>query len=585
MKYKISHIIIFSALLLISCGKYSESQKLHNFFAKEWEYGLVEYPEFATGLGDYRFNDRLTDMSLKAIKNRYQHTHNSFGELKTIRRERLNTAGQLNYDLYYHKLEKNIYAQQFQQYLIPIDQMGGIQINAPNMVDEMPFENKSDFDNYIIRLELLPNKINQIIKLMKVGVSTGVLPSKVVLSSVPNQIKAQYDIDVVNSPFFAPFKVNPGIEGKIWDEIIHTGSQLIEYGIFPAFEELHRYFLVDYLPNTRGDIAASSLPNGNVYYQYLIEHHTTTELTAVEIHQLGLKEVNRIHKEMQKVIDKLSFNGTFSEFLTFLRTDKRFYYSTAEELINGYRTICKKADPELAALFGTLPRVPYGVKPIPDYQAPAAPTAYYYSGTDDGSRPGYFWANTYKLHTRPKYEMAVLALHEAMPGHHLQIALAHELDGLPEFRKKSGYTAFVEGWALYAESLGETMGMYTDPYDKFGQLTYEMWRACRLVVDTGIHMLGWTRQDAIDFMFKHTAKTLNDIQVEVDRYIAWPGQALAYKIGELKIQELRSQAEEQLGKQFDIREFHDKILENGAIPLELLTENINNYIQQKLSID
>jgi prolyl oligopeptidase len=285
---------------------------------------------------------------------------------------------------------------------------------------------------------------------------------------------------------------------------------------------------------------------------------------------------------MEEIISGLEFDGSFSEFLTFLRTDPQFYHKDAESLLDGYRVLCKKVDAELPKLFMTLPRTPYGVKPIPEYQAPSAPTAYYHGPSADGKRAGFFWANTYQLDTRPKYEMAVLALHEAVPGHHLQIALANELVNVPEFRKHSGYTAYIEGWALYAESLGEEMEMYEDPYDKFGQLTYEMWRACRLVIDTGIHAYGWTRQQAIDYLLINSAKTQHDAEVEIDRYIIWPGQALAYKIGELKIKELKEMAEEKLGDKFDIREFHHIILKDGAMPLNMLENKINSFIQNKL---
>ncbi|MED5260077.1 MAG: DUF885 domain-containing protein, partial [Verrucomicrobiota bacterium] len=290
-------------------------------------------------------------------------------------------------------------------------------------------------------------------------------------------------------------------------------------------------------------------------------------------------EVQRIKDEMKEVIKRADFEGSFDEFLTFLKTDSRFYFKTEDELLDAYRVICKKADAQLPRFFGRLPRLTYGVKAIPEYQAPASPTAYYYSGSQKAGRPGYFMANTHKLETRPKYEMEALSIHEAVPGHHLQISLAQELEDIPMFRRHGGYTAFIEGWGLYSEKLAEEMGFYDDPYSKFGQLTYEMWRACRLVVDTGMHAFGWTREQAIEYMSKNTAKTGNDIQVEIDRYIAWPGQALAYKIGELKILELRNRAEKELGARFNIRDFHDVVLGDGAVPLDVLERHINQYIK------
>ena len=302
-------------------------------------------------------------------------------------------------------------------------------------------------------------------------------------------------------------------------------------------------------------------------------------MTAQEIHDIGVKEVARIRSEMMVVIAQSGFDGSFEEFLTFLRTSPEFYYGSEEELLDAYRAICKKADAQLPKFFGRLPRLPYGVKAIPDYQAPASPTAYYYPGSQRAGRSGYFMANTYQLDTRPKYEMEALSIHEAVPGHHLQISLAQELEDIPMFRRHGGYTSFVEGWGLYSEKLAEEMGFYEDPYSKFGQLTYEMWRACRLVVDTGMHAFGWTRDEAINYMSKNTAKTGNDIKVEIDRYIAWPGQALAYKIGELRIRDLRKRAEQAMGENFNIRDFHDVVLGDGAVPLDILERHVEQYIQ------
>jgi uncharacterized protein (DUF885 family) len=343
-------------------------------------------------------------------------------------------------------------------------------------------------------------------------------------------------------------------------------------------KKLAAFVKSDYLPACPEDIAAIALPDGQAYYAFSARLQTTTTLSPKEIHEIGKREVARIRRDMEEVIKRANFNGTFQQFLTYLRTDPRFYYTRPEDLVTGYRDICKRIDLELPKLFAELPRNPYGVRVIPDYEAPAQTTAYYQQGAADGSRAGVYWANTYKLNTRPKYEMEALSLHEAVPGHHLQISRAQELKELPDFRRNAGYTAYVEGWALYAESLGEAMGFYTDPYSKFGQLTYEMWRACRLVVDTGMHALGWTREQAIKFMSDNTAKTVNDIIVEIDRYIVWPGQALAYKIGELKIQELRARAKAELGERFDVRKFHNALLDDGPLPLEILEKRIHEWI-------
>ena len=559
-----------------------QDEKLKKYFQDQWEHTLKNYPEFATYLGDYRYNDRLTDMSLEAILKLHIQTKESYEEILAINRTQLTSEYKLYFDLYADKLQKEIERQQFKEYLMPINQMGGIQINAPNLVDISPFNTHDDYKNYIQRLNGFSVKIDQVITLMKRGIAEKIMPPQIVLASVPEQIKKQSSYPINESPFFKPFHnfpedFNDGLKQSLIDE----GKKVVLSKIFPAFKRLEKFFSNEYLPNARKNIAISSLPNGKDYYQFLVKDYTTTSLSIQEIHDTGLAEVDRIHTEMEKIITSVEFNGSFNEFLEHLRDDPRFYYDDAEKLLDGYRIICKKVDAELPKYFMTLPRTPYGVKPIPEYQAPASPTAYYYGPSSDGKRAGYFWANTYQLNTRPKYEMAVLALHEAVPGHHLQIALANELENVPEFRKHAGYTAYVEGWALYAESLGEDMGMYRDPYDKFGQLTYEMWRACRLVIDTGIHAYGWSRTQAIDYLLLNAAKTTHDAEVEIDRYIVWPGQALAYKIGELKIKELKKQTQEKFKDEFDIRAFHHIILKDGAVPLNILEKKILDYLGGK----
>ena len=573
--------VIFNSDYKIENGGKSESEKFHELLSEQWEKGIVRNPEWASSLGDNRFNDKLNDTSYETILKRQGETRELQETVKKIDRSKLSEDDQLNYDLYLQGIEKQIEGFQFLSYLIPIDQMGGIQIGFAGISNYMPFNNVKDYENYLARMRAFPIKLDQTIDLMKRGVKEGWVPPKIILVSVPDQIKAQFEKLIEESPLFKPFNDFPESipseeQTRLIDEMV---SVLTEY-VYPAYETLYSYFIESYLPSCGESIACKDFPNGDVYYKYQIKSYTTTNLTAEEIHQIGLGEVDRIRDEMKKVINMTEFNGSFDEFLTFLRSDSQFYFTSEEELLNEYRMICKKADAELPKFFGLLPRLPYGVKPIPDYQAPAAPTAYYYSGSQEAGRAGFFMANTYKLETRPKYEMEALSIHEAVPGHHLQITLAQELDNIPKFRRYGGYTAFVEGWGLYSEKLAEEMGFYEDPYSKFGQLTYEMWRACRLVIDTGMHTLGWTRQEAIDFMLSNTAKTENDVTVEIDRYIAWPGQALAYKIGELKIRELRSKAEKEMGDNFNIRDFHDVVLGNGAVPLDILEKHVNEYISQ-----
>jgi prolyl oligopeptidase len=369
------------------------------------------------------------------------------------------------------------------------------------------------------------------------------------------------------------------ISATIQAELQKQAEQAIANVVIPAYRRFQVFFYQQYLTKCRESVGAYALPNGKAFYTYRAHRFTTTELAPEEIHQIGLKEVARIRNEMEDLIKQLGFGGSFNEFLRFLRTDPQFYYQDPDALLQGYRAIAKKIDPELVKLFGRLPRMPYGVKPIPVSSAPDTATGYYQPPAADGSRAGYYYVNLYKPEVRPKYEMEVLTLHEAVPGHHLQIALQQELRDLPNFRRFSGFTAFEEGWGLYAESLGEELGLYQNLYSKFGQLTYEMWRAIRLVVDTGIHFKGWTRQQAIDFFKENAAKTEHDIVNEIDRYIAWPGQALAYKIGELKIKALRQRASVNLGDNFNIRAFHDVLLSNGALPLDILERNINKWIR------
>ncbi len=583
-------IFLTALLLLSSCttmkidsqaetGK-SASRIFHNLLDEQWEKGLLDNPEWATRLGDNRYNDRLNDVSFAAVQKRQDEQRSLLETVKSIKREKLSPNDQLNYDLFRQRIERDIAGYSYLTHLMPMDQMGGIQIGFADLPDYMPYKTVQDYENYLARLKAFPAKVEQIIELMQRGIQTNWVPPRIVLRSVSDQIKAQYDQEIDNSPLWKPFQEFPtSFTADSEQNLMQKGRLVIEKDVYPAYRKLHEYFTGTYLPSCRETIACSDFPNGDAYYRSRIKNYTTTDLTAGEIHQIGMDEVDRIKSEMLKVIAAAGFEGEFDEFLTFLRSDPQFYFTSSEALLDEYRNICKLADAQLPQLFGLLPRLPYGVRPIPDYQAPASPTAYYYSGSWEAGRPGYFMASTYKLETRPKYEMEALSLHEAVPGHHLQIALAQELEEMPMFRRYSGYTAFVEGWGLYAEKLGEEMGFYTEPYSKFGQLTYEMWRACRLVVDTGMHARGWSRQQAIEFMLANTAKTENDVIVEIDRYIAWPGQALAYKIGELKIRELRRRAEAEMGANFNIRDFHDVVLGSGAVPLNILEKQVDDYIR------
>jgi len=558
----------------------SDTKALHELLEDEWNKRVEQYPEWATQLGDNRFNDKLNDASYETIIRLQGESKELLNKIKDIDRSVLSVEDQLNYDLFLNDLIHGMKGFEYLLYLIPVTQMGGIQIGFAGISNYMPFKSVSDYENYIARMRAFPKKVEQTIDLMRRGVEVGWVPPKIVLDAVPDQIKTQFDRPVEDSPLFEPFvEFHRSVSSDDQERLSREIKHVIENDVYVSYRSLLSFFLEDYLPHCRESIACIDFPKGDEYYQYLIKGYTTTDLTAQEIHEIGVNEVARIRSEMRTVIEGSDFEGSFDEFLTFLRTSPEFYFDTEDELLDAYRAICKRADAQLPKFFGRLPRLPYGVKAIPDYQAPASPTAYYYSGSQRAGRSGYFMANTYKLESRPKYEMEALSVHEAVPGHHLQISLAHELENIPMFRRYGGYTAFIEGWGLYSEKLAEEMGFYDDPYSKFGQLTYEMWRACRLVVDTGMHALGWTRDEAIDYMSDNTAKTGNDIKVEIDRYIAWPGQALAYKIGELRIRELRKRAEEEMGANFNIRDFHDVVLGDGAVPLDILERHVEKYIR------
>jgi uncharacterized protein (DUF885 family) len=558
------------------------SKSLEKLFEEEWEWALKEYPERATYLGDSRYNDRLTDLSLEALERRNRREHEVLARLKKIDRAALTEDERLSYDLFQARLERSIEGQKYLVDLMPVNQQDGVYKDFAILSTITPFKTAKDYRDYLARLSAFPRQVDQTIALMEEGRKKGWTQPAVPLRDVPDAVRAQIHPDPEKSVHFKPFEKFPeGVAQPDRDALRIEGRRRIAVEVFPAYQKLYAYLLRDYLPAGRKEIGASKLPDGEAYYAYEIRRHTTTDRTAKEIHDTGLAEVSRIRRQMEEIIRKVRFKGDFDDFVKFLRTDPRFYYKTAADLLAGYRDICKRIDPELIRLFGTLPRTPYGVIPTPDFEAPTSTTAYYRPGSPEGARPGYFVANTYRLETRPKYEMEALTIHEAVPGHHLQISLAQELAQVPKFRRHGGFTAFVEGWGLYAESLGDEMGFYTDPYSKFGQLTYEMWRAVRLVVDTGMHAFGWSRQRAIDYMKANTAKTEHDITVEIDRYIVWPGQALAYKTGELKIKELRARAERELGERFDLRRFHDTVLLAGALPLDILEKRVDAWIAKE----
>jgi len=559
----------------------SQRDRLYEIFDRIWAWQLNSFPEFATYVGVPGHDDRWTDESLEAIAQRQRDQRQFLAELEAVDSSGLDSAAQLDHELILKSFQSDIDGFQFHSEYLVLNQLGGVHLDVPQQMASMPANSIRDFENRLARLRAVPVLIEQTRVLLDLGLSAGITPPRITLRDVPEQIRKLITEDPADSPILISFfEIPDEFSAKARVRLQLKAKRVLVDDVYPAYRGLLDYIEQKYLPGARETIGLSSMPNGENWYAYNARYHTTTDLTPEEIHEIGLAEVTRIRSEMDKIIRDLGFDGSFSEFATFLRSDPQFYFDTQEEFLTAYRAICKRADPELVRLFGTLPRLPYGVKPVPDYMDKSAPTAYYEPGSLAAGRPAAFFANTYDLATRPSWEMEALSLHEAVPGHHLQIALAQELEDTHDLLKHNFYTAFVEGWGLYAESLGEEMGFYQNPYSKFGRLTYEIWRAIRLVVDTGIHALGWSREQAIDFFRQNAPKTEHDIIVEVDRYIVWPGQALAYKIGELKIQELRAQAQRRLGSAFDIRSFHDEVLLRGAMPLDVLDQRIQAWVER-----
>jgi uncharacterized protein (DUF885 family) len=561
-----------------------ESRRLHQFFAEEWERGLRDSPENASFQGDKRYNDRWTDFSLNAIAEREAADRAALAKLKTFDRAKLNPADQLNHDAFLWLISRSVERQKFREYLQPIGHQGGIQ-TADGLAEGLNFAEVRDYRDWLARMRALPVAIDQTIALMREGVKQSKAPPRVLMQRVPAQITGQIVDDPTKSAFYRPLTRFPASIAEAERNALQAEARkVIAERVVPAYRKLQTYFNDEYLPKTRQNIAATDQPDGKAYYDFLAAYYTTTDLDAETIHRTGLREVARIRAEMEKIKTEVGFKGSLGEFFVYLRTDPKFFHKTPEDLLEAYRAVSKRIDPELVKVHRLIPRQPYGVRPIPDNIAPDTTTAYYQQGAPDGSRAGFYYVNLYKPESRPIWEMIPLSLHEAVPGHHFQFARALELPEAPMFRRTAYFVAYGEGWALYAEQLGYDMGLYDDPYDRMGQLAYEMWRAVRLVVDTGMHAKGWTRQQAIDYFKDNAPKTEQDIVNEIDRYIGTPGQALAYKIGQIKISELRANAAKTLGPKFDLRDFNDAVLETGSVPLEALERHIEAWVKSRESV-
>ena len=563
---------------------------LHQLFDREWDRSMRENPLSASDIGDYRFNDRWPDASIAAIQRSHTADQQALDELAKIDRGALSPQDQVSYDLFKWQYQDALDSYRFHEYLFPLNQLGGIQTVGDITTQSLRFEKLKDYQDWLARLKSFPTYMDQTIALLQQGVAERRVLPKVVADRIPQQIADNIVADVTKSPFYHPFLERPQfIDAKAFAAMQQEAKASILDGVIPAYRKLQEFFNGSYMPKARTTLAVTTLPDGQAYYAYLVRHFTTTNETPQQVHEIGLQKVAEIRARMEEVIKSTGFKGSFQDFLHYLRTDPRFYYSNPDDLLEAYKAVAKTIDPLLVKEFGHLPRIPWGISVIPADQAPNTYPAYSMQPSADGTRAAFMAVNLYKPETRPKYEIPVLTCHEGRPGHALQLSLATELTDLPNFRRFGYFNVYGEGWALYSETLCDEMGLYDDPktgkpdpYLEFGMLSYQMWRAVRLVVDTGIHEYGMTREQAVQMFKDNTALTDQNIGTEVDRYIAWPGQALSYMTGEIEIQSLRKQAEDKLGQKFDVRGFHDVILKNGTVPLSVLDTIVDGWIAQQL---
>ena len=582
LKRFINSLLILSFTLTAAVNA-DAGKELHLLFDQDWQARVERNPMLATRMGLYHSNHLLLDASEKAYNQWSEKTQGMLKVLKSIDYTQLSQEDQINYQIFQRQLNRRISENTFKSYHLPFLSDSGFHTSILRLNTQVPLKTVKDYENFIARLKAVPDYFQQQTINMKAGLERGYSMPSVVMQGFNEVIEKGIEGGWSKMGLWQPFENIPKhFSEKVKSRLAKEGRKALEQDVIPAYRKLHRFFEKEYIPNTKTSLAAYDFPNGKDYYQAQIDHYTTLSLTADEIHQIGLDEVARIRGEMEVIIDTVSFDGGFKDFLKFLRESPQFYAKTPEDLVKEASYIAKKMDGQLPKLFTRLPRQPYTVEPVPDAIAPKYTTGRYLSAPLDSERPGTYWVNTYALDKRPLYVLEALTLHEAVPGHHLQNALNQELDNLPNFRRYSYISAFGEGWGLYSERLGLEAGFYQDPYSNFGRLTYEMWRAARLVIDTGIHAKGWSREQAIKLLEDNSALSTHNIRTEVDRYISWPGQALSYKLGEIKIKELRQKAENELGEKFDIRLFHDEILKNGSVPLEVLQQQIDKFIQNTL---
>jgi uncharacterized protein (DUF885 family) len=588
MRQSLPTLLISLALLssaLPAVAEQDPGDALRALFEETWERDMRENPVEASGFGDLRYNDRWPDLSPAAMKARNTANEAALEKLQSIPRDALSPTDRINYDLFQRDLDNRLSIYRFGRETVyhasydePRGQREGVH-TAYDLADRLSFDDEQAYRDWIARLESYGTYVDQSITLYRQSITDRIMPPKIIIERIRDQVLTLFNTDPTASPFYDPFRQMPeDMAPELQSELRTAGRAAITDVVIPAARRYGQFINDQYLPAGRETFGALYEPDGKDFYANRVRYFTTTEMTPQEIHRLGLAEVERIRGEMQVIIDGLDFDGDFDDFLIFLRTDPQFYYDDPDELLAAYKEAAHKIEPQLKKVFGRLPTIPFEVRPIPEAAAPHTTTAYYRRPADDGSRPGYYYVNLYKPDSRPKYEIEVLSAHEAVPGHHLEVVLTMALGDLPKFRGHSYLTAYSEGWALYSEGLGEDLGLYRDPYSKFGALTYDMWRAVRLVVDTGIHAMGWDRDRAIAYFKENAAKSELDITNEVDRYISWPGQALAYKIGQLRILALREEAEAALGDDFDIRAFHDQLLAHGPVTLRQLERNTRLWL-------
>ena len=573
------HRSLIFIFLFVSCVKQDNTNELYQIFSDARQYELDTNPISATYAGNHKLNDRMPSVSNEQMDKNLNFLKSIILRLEMIQLNTLSKKDKINHKIFYRIVNSKIKSIEYKDYYMPFNADSGFHTGLARLYKAMPFKTVKNYQDYISRLLDFPRYFDEQISNMALGIKTGISIPKIVLEGYEVTIKTHVVDSYEESVFFEPFQSFPNsftTEQQV--AIRKQGQQAVMNGAVKAYASFLDFFLNQYYPNARKSLGASELPGGIDYYKFKIEHFTTLNLSAQEIHEIGLNEVSRIRNEMEAVIKSVNFKGSFSDFLNFLRTDPQFYATTSKDLLKEASYIAKRIDAKLPTLFNKLPRLPYGVAPVPEDLAPKYTGGRYVGPAEGSKEPGYYWVNTYKLNVRPLYNLEALTLHEGVPGHHLQNSIASEIDDLPEFRKDLYLSAFGEGWGLYSEYLGIEAGFYTDPFSNFGRLTYEMWRACRLVVDTGIHAMGWSRQRVINYLSDNTALPIHECTTETDRYIAWPGQALSYKIGELKIKELRKFAEKELGKEFDVRNFHDTVLGSGSVPLNVLEDQVKDWV-------